>query len=331
MAIDIGKREFIAALGGAAVFWPIGARAQQQAMPVVGCLSVASLDNLASLRAALLQGLEETGYVENKNVAIEGRFADFKNERLPALAADLVQRHVSVIATIGGPAAGIAAKGATTTIPIVFVTGGDPVGLGLVVSLNRPGGNVTGASFLNNALGSKRLELLHKLVPTATSIGFLVSTTSPNAERDTKDMQEAAVALGRKLIVVKANTASEVNAAFASLVQQRADALIVAAQAFFNSRQDQLLALTQSNALPTMYQIRNFVTAGGLMSYGASILDAYRQAGVYVGRILKGEKPSDLPVLQSTKFEFVINLKTAKALGLSVPPDLLATADEVIE
>jgi putative ABC transport system substrate-binding protein len=264
-------------------------------------------------------------------VAIEEHFADFRNERLPALAADLVRHRVSVIYAFGGPAASLAAKAATATIPIIFATGGDPVGLGLVASLNRPGGNVTGVSFLVNALGSKRLELLRELVPAAAAIGFMVDPTNPNSVPETRDTQDAADALGRKLIIVKAGTEREVDAAFATLVEQRADALIVAAQVFLNSRQDQLLALTQRHALPTIYARRDAVAAGGLMSYSTSVAESHRLAGVYAGRILKGEKPADLPVMQSTRFELAINLKTARALGLTVPQSLLVAADEVIE
>jgi putative ABC transport system substrate-binding protein len=324
------RREFITLLGGAAA-WPVTARAQQPAMPVIGFLNVASPEANASNKAAFLQGLRENGYVEDQNLAIEDHFADFRNDRLPALAADLVRHRVSVIATFGGPASAIAAKAATTTIPIVFVTGGDPVGLGLVASLNRPGGNITGVSFLNNALGSKRLELLRELVPTATAIGFLADPTNPNNAPEAKDMQDAAGALGRRLIIVKASTQSEVDAAFASLIQQSADALIVAAQAFFSSRRDQLIELTRRHALPAIYADRELVAAGGLMSYGASISDAYRQAGVYAGRILKGQKPADSPVMQSTRFELVVNLKTAKTLGLTVSNQMQLLADEIIE
>jgi putative ABC transport system substrate-binding protein len=324
------RREFITLLGGAAS-WPLAARAQQPAIPVVGWLNLASPESSASNKAAFLQGLKETGYVEGRNLEIEDRFADFRNERLPALAADLVRHRVGVIAATGGTAAPIAAKAATAAIPIVFVTAGDPVQLGLVASLNRPGGNITGVSFLNSALGSKRLELLRELVPKSGLIGFLVDPTNPNTEPEITDMLAAASAMGRKLLVVRASTEREVDAAFESLVQQRGDALIVAAQAFLNSRRDQLLALTMRYALPAVYTSRDFVDAGGLMSYGTSVLDAWRQAGIYAGRSLKGEKPADLPVWQSTKFELVINLKTARALGLTVPPNLLATADEVIE
>jgi putative ABC transport system substrate-binding protein len=327
----IRRREFITLLGGAAVAWPLAARAQQRAIPVIGLLNGGAPEANASSKAAFLQGLKETGYVENQNVAIEDHFADFRNERLPALAADLVRHRVSVIFSFGGPAASIAAKAATATIPVVFATGGDPVGLGLVASLNRPGGNITGVSFLVNALGSKRLESLRDLAPATAAIGFMVDPTNPNSVLETKDMQDAAAALGRRLIIVKASTEREVDAAFATLVQQRADALIVAAEGFFSSRQDQLLALTRRHALPAVYHRREFVAAGGLMSYSSNVADSFRQAGIYTGRILKGEKPADLPVIQSTRFELVINLKTAKALGLTVPLALQAAADEVIE
>jgi putative tryptophan/tyrosine transport system substrate-binding protein len=325
------RRNFLTLLGGAAAAWPLAARAQQAAMPVIGLLNGGSPEALAFRKAEFLRGLKETGYVENQNVAIEDHFADFRDERLPELAADLVRHRVSVIFSFGGPAASIAAKAATATIPIVFATGGDPVALGLVASLNRPGGNVTGVSFLINALGAKRLELLRDLVPAASAIGFLVDPTNPNSVPETKDIQDAAAALGRRLIIVQASTERAVDAAFATLVQQRADALIVGAQAFLTSRQDQLLALTQRHALPAIYSRRDFVAAGGLMSYSSIVADTDRQAGIYAGRILKGERPADLPVIQSTRFELVINLKSAKALGLTVPLALQASADELIE
>jgi putative ABC transport system substrate-binding protein len=326
----VRRRQFITLLGGVAA-WPVAARAQHPAIPVIGFLNAGSLPAQASYTAALLQGLKETGYIEGQSLTIGYRYADFQNERLPTLAADLVQQRVNVIAALGGPASAIAAKAATATIPIVFATGGDPVRLGLVASLNRPGGNITGVSFLTNALGSKRLELLLDLIPTATTIGLLVDPTNPNTESEMTDMLAAADALKCKLLIVRASTESEVDAAFTNLIQQRANALIIAAQAFFTSRRDQVLALTQRHALPTIYQARQLAEAGGLMSYGTSVTDAHRQAGIYAGRILKGDKPADLPVMQSVKFELVINLKTAKALGLTVPDKLLALADEVIE
>jgi putative ABC transport system substrate-binding protein len=329
--MTIKRREFITLLGGAAAAWPIAARAQKPATPVIGLLNLASPEATASDKAGFLQGLKETGYIEDQNLTIDDHFADFRNERLPALAADLVRHRVNVIAAIGGPASVLAAKAATTTIPIVFAIGGDPVGLGLVASLNRPGGNVTGVSFLTNALGSKRLELLRELVPAASTVGFIVDPTNPSTPTEIKDMQNAAHALGRRLIIVETSTEREVDAAFASLVQQRADAVIMAAQAFLSGRRDQLVALTRRHALPAVYQRREIVAAGGLMSYGTSLPDAHRLAGVYAGRILKGEKPADLPIVQSTRFELVVNLKTAKSLGLEVPASLLAQADEVIE
>jgi putative ABC transport system substrate-binding protein len=324
----MNRREVIALLGGAAA-WPVAARAQQPAMPVVGYLSGATPGIPTDL--AFRNGLREAGYVEGQNLAIEYRWADGQYDRLPALAAELVSRRVSVIFASGGAASPIAAKAATATIPIVFSFGGDPVKLGLVPTFNRPGGNVTGVSFLINALGAKRLDLLDKLVPTATVLGFLVDPTNPGAEPETRDMQQAADALGRKLIVGKASTEGEIDVAFASFLEQQVAALAVAADAFLSGRADQLAALAAGYRIPAIYSLREYAEAGGLMSYGASVLDAARQAGLLTSRILKGEKPADLPVQQATKIELVINLKTAKALGITVPPNLLATADEVIE
>ncbi|MEA2941190.1 MAG: hypothetical protein QOD09_1719 [Bradyrhizobium sp.] len=323
------RREFLGVLGGSAAAWSRGARAQQPALPVIGYLSSAARDRDAGRLRAFRRGLSETGYVEGHNVAIEYRWAEEKNDRLPALAADLVNRQVTVIVA-NNPAA-LPAKAATKTIPIVFTIGFDPVAAGLVASLNRPGGNLTGLTSLNLELGLKRLELMHELVPAATILAFLVNPTSPSAETQLRNMEAAVRTMGLQLHVLHASTDADFDTVFASLVQQRAGGLVIGPDAFFNSRTEQLAALALRHAVPAIFQFREFAAAGGLVSYGGSLADLYRQSGVYTGRILKGEKPADLPVQQVTKVELILNLKTAKALGLIVPPTLLARADEVIE
>ena len=324
----IRRREFVKLLSGAAAHWPLGARAQQPTMAIVGLLSGVQLDDrqLSGVR----QGLKEAGYIEGRNVAIKYRSASGRIDQLPALAAELASDRVAVIITIT-PAAALAARSATATIPIVFATGADPVDLGLVASLNRPGGNVTGVSFVVNALAAKRLELLRELVPRATAIGFLVNATNPTSPSQTSDAQVAAATLGLRLPVLSANSESEIDAAFESFTQQRVNAVIVGAYAFYSTRRDQFVLLAARHAMPVIYHLREFVAAGGLMSYGTNITDAFRLAAGYAGRILKGAKPGDLPVQQTAKFELVINFRTAKALGLAVPPTMQVAADEVIE
>lgn len=331
MAINIARRKFIVALGGATVAWPLRARAQQPVMPVVGFLSSRSPGESVSVVAAFRQGLKETGSVEGQNVAIEFRWAEGQYDRLPALATELVGRQVAVIAAVGDGLSALAAKGAAPTIPIVFVIGGDPVHFGLVASINRPGGNITGVSLISSGLGAKRLGLLHELVPNAAVFGMLVNPNNPNAEPERQDVVEAGRTIGLQIVVVNASSERDFEAAFATFGQQQAGGLLVATDPFFLSRRDQLVALADRYAIPTMYQFREFATAGGLVSYGTNIAGAYHQAGEYTGRILKGEKPADLPVLQPTKFELVINLKAAKTLGLTVPLIMQMTADEVIE
>jgi putative tryptophan/tyrosine transport system substrate-binding protein len=328
MASHIGRRNFLATLAGAAAAWPLAAGAQQPGVPLIGLLAGAQLDD--RLLSAVRQGLKEAGYVEGRNVAIKYRTADGRFNRLPGLAAELVADPVAVIVAFAPPAA-VAAKAATGTIPIVFVTGADPVELGLVSSLNRPGGNVTGVTFLVTALGAKRLELLRELVPSAKIVGLLVNPANPTSEFQTTDTQAAARALGIELVIRNARGESDIYSAFESLAQERVNAVIIGTDQLFTSRRDQLVALAARHALPAIYYLREFVEAGGLISYGASSTDAYRLTGGYVGRILKGEKPADLPVQQMVKFELAINASTAKALGLTVPDKLLALADEVIE
>ena len=327
----LSRRGFVMLLGGSAVAWPVVARAQNPAMPVIGFLRSTAATGSEHIVTAFIRGLKEAGFVEGQNVAIEYRWADNQNDRLPALAADLIRRQVTVIVAAGIPAA-LAAKAATTTIPIVFEIAADPVEVGLVASLNRPGGNLTGVTTLNVELGPKRLELLHEVEPTTRSIALLVNPTSPvNAERLSTNTQTAARTLGLQLHVLHASTERDFETVFASLVQMRAGALVINNDAFFLSRSEHLAALTVRHAVPTIFAYREFTAAGGLMSYGGSLTDAYRLVGVYTGRILKGEKPTDLPVQQYTKIELIINLKTAKAFGITVPQLLLGRADEIIE
>jgi putative tryptophan/tyrosine transport system substrate-binding protein len=327
------RRDFISLLGGVAaapaLLWSMEARAQQP-VPVIGYLNSAALAGEAQRLAAFRQGLKESGFLEGQNVVIEVRSAEGRFDQLPALAADLVRRQVDVLVA-NSTASAVAAKPATSTLPIVFVTGGDPVELGLVASLNRPGGNATGVSFLVNKLMGKRLELLSELAPGTGTLGMLVDPNNPNAKADTKDAQAAAAALGRKLVVAEAGTESEIDAAFAALLQQRVSALLVGAHVLFFSRRDRLVALAARHALAASYATREFVAAGGLMSYGPNQTDVYRLVGVYAARILKGAKPADLPIERPVKFELLIDLKTAKALGLDVPLHLQQLADEVIE
>jgi putative ABC transport system substrate-binding protein len=323
------RREFVAGLGSAAA-WPVVARAQQPAVPVIGDLSSTSPGQFARLTAAFRQGLNEAGYIEGQNVAIECRWAEGQYDRLPALAADLVLRQVAVIFAEGTTTA-LAAKAATSTIPIVFV-GGNPIGLGLVARINRPGGNITGVELITTRLGPKRLALLHELIPNAAVIALLVNPDNVNAAAERNDVEEAGRTIGRQIVVVNARNERDLDTAFATLVEQRTGGLVVAGDPFLDSvLRDPLVTLAARHSVPTIYPEREYATGGGLMSYGTSLTDAYRLAGTYTGRILKGEKPTDLAVQQTTKFEFVINLKTVKALGLNIPPGVLAITDEIIE
>jgi putative ABC transport system substrate-binding protein len=330
MPVTISRRELIAALGGAVAMWPLTARAQQPALPVIEFLSSASPGPYAPFVSAFHKGLEEVSYVEGQNVAIEYRWAEGQYGRLSAMAADLVRGQVTVIAAAGTPAA-MVAKAATATIPIVFVVVDDPAKLGLVASLNRPGGNATGVNFFVAELGSKQLGLLHELVPAASRVGLLVNPNSPLTELVTRDVTAAASAIGFQIDVVHASDSPEIEAAFGTLVRNRADALLVGPDALLLSRRLQLAILAARHAIPAVYNVREYAEAGGLMSYGTSQTEAYRQFGIYTGKILKSAKPADLPVMQSTKFELVINLPTARAIGLEIPATLLARADEVIE
>jgi putative tryptophan/tyrosine transport system substrate-binding protein len=332
MTVTIGRRELLAALGGAVAAWPFAARAQQSAIPTVGFLNTGTRDALAGRLGGFRQGLKDIGYVEGENVTIEYRYADNQLDRLPGLATDLVRRQVTVIAATGGPTSAFAAKAATTTLPIVFVVGDDPVRLGLVDSLARPGRNLTGINFFIVELAAKRLELLRELVPKADRVAVLVDpTNATTAESTLRDVEGAARAVGLQTQVFNVTTSREIDAAFATLMRERIDMLFVPAGAFFADRRVQLVLLATRHAIPAIYPFRGFAEAGGLMSYGASLTDAYRQLGVYAARILKGAKPAELPVVQSTKFELVINAQAARVLGLTVPPTLLARADEVIE
>jgi len=329
--LTMQRRQFIAFAGGAAAAWPMGARAQQPAMPVIGFLSGRSPGESAAVVVAFRRGLAEQGYSEGKNVAVEYRWADGHYDLLPALAAELVGRHVVAIAATGGSVSGLAAKAMTATIPIVFSSGGDAVKLGLVASLNRPGGNVTGVNLIYGALGAKRLELLHEVKPGAATLAVLINPNYPSAADEVASVQTAARSLGLEIVTIEVPIESDFQSAFVRLAQSKIAGLLVTDDPFLQSRRDQLVGLAAQHAIPAIYISRDFCDAGGLISYGPNISDAYRLVGVYIGRVLKGEKPVDLPVIQPTKFELVINLKTAKALGLEISPTLLSRADEVIE
>ena len=325
------RREFLTVLGGAAALWPLTARAQQEALPVIGFLHSGTAAPFEAQLAAFQQGLKEGSYVVGQNVAIEYRWAEGKVDRLPELAADLVRRKVNVIATAGGPPSNVAAKNATTTIPVVFSTGADPVKMGLVTNVRQPGGNVTGITFFSEELGAKALSLLRELVPGAKTVGLMVNPSNPETPRRSADAVAAARTLGMTMEVVHAATTPDIDKAFDSLSERQVGALLLGADAFYGGRIQQLVSLAARYKMPAMYYRREFAEAGGLASYGASVIDAYRQVGVYVARVLKGDKPGELPVLQAAKFEFVLNLKTARALGIDVPMAFSAAADEIIE
>jgi putative tryptophan/tyrosine transport system substrate-binding protein len=329
MAVGIGRRQFVAGLGGAAM-WPLAARAQQP-MPVIGLLSGLSPAVVARNIAGFLQGLNEAGYIEGQNVAIEYRWAEGQYDRLPALAADLVRRQVAVIFAACGDPSALAAKATTSTIPIVFIVGRDPVKIGLVASLNRPGANATGVNFFIAEMDTKRVELLRELVPTAITLAVLINPKNGDAEVQLSEVQSAARALGHRIEIIYASSSPEIDTGFASLMERKIGGLLVAADPFFNNRRDQIISLASHYSMPAIYFVREFADSGGLISYGTNLTDAYRQVGVYAGKILSGSNPADLPVVQPTKIELVINLKTAKTLGIVVPNSLLATADDVIE
>jgi putative ABC transport system substrate-binding protein len=331
MSTQMIRREFIALLGGAAAAWPLAARAQQPAMPVIGFLTGLGRNDRPNLREGFRRGLDEGGYVEGRNVAIEYRFAENQYDQLPALAADLVSRRVAAIAATGSGSAILAAKASSATIPIVFTSGGDPVREGYVASLNRPGGNITGIAWFGSVLGAKQLGLLHELVPNAALIALLVNPKNSESAHEPSDVEQAARILRLQVLVLNASAPSDIDAAFATMRQRHADGLLVTGDPFLSSRRQQIVALATRDAIPAIYANSEFIAEGGLMSYGNDIPDAYRRAGIYVTRILKGASRADLPIDQATKFEFVINLKTAKALGLTIPPGVLALADEVIE
>jgi putative ABC transport system substrate-binding protein len=328
---DLRRREFITLLSSAAATWPLAVRAQQPAMPVVGFLGAPSAAPYTRYVAAVHQGLKEVGYIEHQNVTMEYRWADGQYDRLPAMAADLVSRRVAVIVPIGGAPATMAAKAATSTIPIVFNLGADPIQLGLVANLNRPGGNITGIAMMTQEIEVKRLELLHELAPSSSSIAILLNPSNAQSQAQESEAHAAARVIGRRVLVLKATTEHEIEDAFAVLARERAGALLVGADTFFLSQATLFVVLTARYSVPTIYTFRAYVDAGGLMSYGSNLLDAYRQTGIYTGRVLKGEKPADLPIVQPTKFELIINLKTARAVGIAIPPTLLTRADEVIE